>query len=247
MRRTWRPCRSCDRRRPMHRRRPCMESALAMASAQAVAPVQGHGIGVGHGLGVGHEWWRRNWWRPWGQRRPCMASAWRRRRGGACRAWRRRRPWRSAQATAPIGPCADSAHPWRSPRPELCGWWFGPNVGGDQVWAYHPSRSASTPPASEWNVPHDGQIDPTFSVSVCKSSETAAAKAPAKRAEPREAAEEPPPKDRRGEGGGRRAAASPAAGASPTGSRREKSKAGAVSWEGRGGGRDAVSGRWGRG
>merc|ERR1712060_698697 len=54
--------------------------------------------------------------------------------------------------------------------PELCGWWFGPNVGGDQVWAYHPSRTAATPPASEWNVPHDGPIDPTFSVAACKSS-----------------------------------------------------------------------------
>ena len=35
-----------------------------------------------------------------------------------------------------------------------------------QVWAYHPSRTASTPPASEWNVPHDGPIDPSFSVSM---------------------------------------------------------------------------------
>merc|ERR1719379_2941169 len=48
--------------------------------------------------------------------------------------------------------------------PELCGWWFGPNVGGDQVWAYHPSRASATPPASEWNVPHDGPIDPTFRI-----------------------------------------------------------------------------------
>eukprot|EP00930_Biecheleria_cincta_P025238 TRINITY_DN17987_c0_g1_i2.p1 TRINITY_DN17987_c0_g1~~TRINITY_DN17987_c0_g1_i2.p1 ORF type:complete len:1018 (+),score=328.89 TRINITY_DN17987_c0_g1_i2:57-3110(+) len=50
--------------------------------------------------------------------------------------------------------------------PELCGWWFGPNIGGDQVWAYHPSMTASTPPASKWNIPHDGAIDQTFSVSV---------------------------------------------------------------------------------
>eukprot|EP00930_Biecheleria_cincta_P072916 TRINITY_DN60257_c0_g1_i1.p1 TRINITY_DN60257_c0_g1~~TRINITY_DN60257_c0_g1_i1.p1 ORF type:complete len:1494 (+),score=434.52 TRINITY_DN60257_c0_g1_i1:52-4533(+) len=50
--------------------------------------------------------------------------------------------------------------------PELCGWWFGPSVGGDQVWAYHPSRTAGTPPASEWNVPHDGDIDPSFSVTA---------------------------------------------------------------------------------
>lgn len=49
---------------------------------------------------------------------------------------------------------------------ELCGWWFGPNVGGDQVWAYHPSRSSTSPPSSEWNVPHDGPIDPSFSVTA---------------------------------------------------------------------------------
>eukprot|EP00434_Breviolum_minutum_P038985 symbB.v1.2.034597.t1/scaffold4494.1/size38952/2 len=58
--------------------------------------------------------------------------------------------------------------------PELCGWWFGPNVGGDQVWAYHPSRTASTPPASEWNVPHDGPIDNTFSVAMRSGSSAVA-------------------------------------------------------------------------
>ena len=35
-----------------------------------------------------------------------------------------------------------------------------------QVWAYHPSRTAGTPPASDWNVPHDGDIDPSFTVSA---------------------------------------------------------------------------------
>merc|ERR1712151_604110 len=49
---------------------------------------------------------------------------------------------------------------------DLCGWWFGPSVGGEQVWAYHPSRKASTPPASEWNVPHDGPIDHSFTVTA---------------------------------------------------------------------------------
>merc|ERR1712032_1749746 len=24
---------------------------------------------------------------------------------------------------------------------DLSGWWFGPSLGGDQVWAYHPSRT----------------------------------------------------------------------------------------------------------
>lgn len=91
--------------------------------------------------------------------------------------------------------------------PELCGWWFGPNVGGDQVWAYHPSRTAATPPASEWNVPHDGQIDPTFSVSVCRDGAAAppAAKPRAAEAPRREPTPEPPAKEPlRGEGRGRR-------------------------------------------
>merc|ERR1711870_47134 len=47
---------------------------------------------------------------------------------------------------------------------DLAGWWFGPNVGGEQVWAYHPSQKGTIPPTSDWNVPHDGEIDPTFSV-----------------------------------------------------------------------------------
>ena len=25
---------------------------------------------------------------------------------------------------------------------ENCGWWFSPSVGGEMVWAYHPSRKA---------------------------------------------------------------------------------------------------------
>merc|ERR1711879_11974 len=60
---------------------------------------------------------------------------------------------------------------------ELCGWWFGPSAGGEMVWAYHPSRKAATPPAAEWNVPHDGAIDPTFTV-------TPASKGDAKRPKP---------------------------------------------------------------
>lgn len=53
--------------------------------------------------------------------------------------------------------------------PEQCGWWFGPSIGGNQVWAYHPSRAAATPPPSEWNVPHDGAIDPKFAVKPVES------------------------------------------------------------------------------
>eukprot|EP00928_Gymnodinium_smaydae_P098522 TRINITY_DN917_c0_g1_i5.p1 TRINITY_DN917_c0_g1~~TRINITY_DN917_c0_g1_i5.p1 ORF type:complete len:1531 (-),score=358.95 TRINITY_DN917_c0_g1_i5:103-4695(-) len=54
--------------------------------------------------------------------------------------------------------------------PDQCGWWFGPVVGGNQVWAYHPSRTASSPPATDWNVPHDGAIDHTFTVSALPAS-----------------------------------------------------------------------------
>ena len=43
----------------------------------------------------------------------------------------------------------------------FCGWWFGPKVGGDQVWAYNSERSA-TPPATGWRVPYDGAVDPSF-------------------------------------------------------------------------------------
>lgn len=49
---------------------------------------------------------------------------------------------------------------------ENCGWWFSPSVGGEMVWAFHPSRKATTPPPAEWNVPHDGPIDKSFSVTA---------------------------------------------------------------------------------
>lgn len=49
--------------------------------------------------------------------------------------------------------------------PSFCGWWFGPKVGGDQVWAYCPDQSQS-PPAQHWRVPYDGPVDPTFTVAL---------------------------------------------------------------------------------
>lgn len=45
--------------------------------------------------------------------------------------------------------------------PNFCGWWFGPKVGGDQVWAYHP-ESEQLPPTSGWKVPYDGPVDESF-------------------------------------------------------------------------------------
>mmetsp|Transcript_80530 Transcript_80530/g.193155 ORF Transcript_80530/g.193155 Transcript_80530/m.193155 type:complete len:839 (-) Transcript_80530:110-2626(-) len=46
--------------------------------------------------------------------------------------------------------------------PNFAGWWFGPKVGGDQVWAYHNSRAAQTPPLRGWKVPYDGPVDESF-------------------------------------------------------------------------------------
>merc|ERR1711862_814009 len=48
--------------------------------------------------------------------------------------------------------------------PSFSGWWFGPKIGGDQVWAYHAAQAA-TPPKSGWKVPYDGPVDPTFIIS----------------------------------------------------------------------------------
>lgn len=58
---------------------------------------------------------------------------------------------------------------------DLEGWWFGPNVGGNQVWAYHPS-TGSTPPVADWKVPHDGEVDTTFSVTRGSGSGRSGAK-----------------------------------------------------------------------
>jgi len=46
--------------------------------------------------------------------------------------------------------------------PNFSGWWFGPKVGGDQVWAYHGDRAAQSPPLAGWKVPWDGPEDPVL-------------------------------------------------------------------------------------
>merc|ERR1719379_2426248 len=46
--------------------------------------------------------------------------------------------------------------------PSFGGWWFGPKIGGDQVWAYHPDKTSQTPPKSGWKVPYDGPVDATM-------------------------------------------------------------------------------------
>merc|ERR1712087_335504 len=42
------------------------------------------------------------------------------------------------------------------------GWWFGPKVGGDQVWAYHANKTSMVPPVTGWRVPFNGDIDSTM-------------------------------------------------------------------------------------
>ncbi|CAE8607524.1 unnamed protein product, partial [Polarella glacialis] len=48
------------------------------------------------------------------------------------------------------------------------GWWFGPKVGGDQVWAYNGGnlgRDNVMPPNSNWKVPWDGKVDDKLRIS----------------------------------------------------------------------------------
>ncbi|CAK0847898.1 unnamed protein product [Prorocentrum cordatum] len=47
---------------------------------------------------------------------------------------------------------------------DFSGWWFGPKVGGDQVWAYNPEKAA-VPPSGGWRVPFGGPVDAQFVVS----------------------------------------------------------------------------------
>lgn len=67
------------------------------------------------------------------------------------------------------------------------GWWFGPKVGGDQVWAYH-AEKAMCPPANGWKVPYDGDVDNTFSITARHSSTASSgpSKAPSDRKDRKE-------------------------------------------------------------
>merc|ERR1719271_1006794 len=46
------------------------------------------------------------------------------------------------------------------------GWWFGPKVGGDQVWAYNANKASPMAPQSGWQVPWDGQVDSSLKLNV---------------------------------------------------------------------------------
>jgi len=53
---------------------------------------------------------------------------------------------------------------------KFSGWWFGPKVGGDQVWAYHSAKD-QIPPTSGWKVPYDGPVDDSFVVAAVSRSQ----------------------------------------------------------------------------
>jgi len=65
--------------------------------------------------------------------------------------------------------------------PDQQGWWFGPEVGGDQVWAHHASAgshpahagraaavAARPPPSRGWMVLHEGKEEPGLTVLDCR-------------------------------------------------------------------------------
>jgi len=54
--------------------------------------------------------------------------------------------------------------------PTFSGWWFGPKVGGDQVWAYNGNKASPVPPPSGWKVPWDGPEDPVLRLTVAAAS-----------------------------------------------------------------------------
>ncbi|CAE8616572.1 unnamed protein product, partial [Polarella glacialis] len=48
--------------------------------------------------------------------------------------------------------------------PDFSGWWFGPQIGGDEVWAFHKDTAARNPPSEGWQCPFDGPVDATIRV-----------------------------------------------------------------------------------
>merc|ERR1712187_90055 len=63
--------------------------------------------------------------------------------------------------------------------PEDSGWWFGPNVGGNQVWAFNPKQDVATPPSFGWIVPHDAELDQSFVLKPVESWATKSINGPA--------------------------------------------------------------------
>merc|ERR1719464_1975746 len=48
---------------------------------------------------------------------------------------------------------------------EQRGWWFGPEVGGEEVWAHNAcTANSALPPARGWRVLHSGAVDPGLTI-----------------------------------------------------------------------------------
>jgi len=48
---------------------------------------------------------------------------------------------------------------------EQKGWWFGPEVGGEEVWAHNnASDGTPLPPSRGWTILHNGAVDPMLTV-----------------------------------------------------------------------------------
>jgi hypothetical protein len=43
--------------------------------------------------------------------------------------------------------------------PHQDGWWIGPEIDGNHVWAHHATKVNKMPPFSLWNVPYDQEVD----------------------------------------------------------------------------------------
>lgn len=48
--------------------------------------------------------------------------------------------------------------------PQNSGWWFGPKVGGEQVWSHNQNASSRLPPSVGWKVPFNGPVDAQLKV-----------------------------------------------------------------------------------
>jgi len=85
------------------------------------------------------------------------------------------RPLFQKDNVMPAAPCSVLIYFWDTRDGErMCGWWFGPLVGGDQVWAFNPNRASPTPPAIGWHVPWDGLVDARMRVAPCSNLQNVA-------------------------------------------------------------------------
>eukprot|EP00746_Dinoflagellata_sp_MGD_P166820 gnl/MRDRNA2_/MRDRNA2_96984_c0_seq1.p1 gnl/MRDRNA2_/MRDRNA2_96984_c0~~gnl/MRDRNA2_/MRDRNA2_96984_c0_seq1.p1 ORF type:complete len:916 (+),score=241.58 gnl/MRDRNA2_/MRDRNA2_96984_c0_seq1:87-2834(+) len=64
------------------------------------------------------------------------------------------------------------------------GWWFGPQVGGEQVWSHNENISSSLPPSIGWKIPFDGPVDAVMKVTPIENEKKRTAEDAVKGHEP---------------------------------------------------------------